>query len=313
MEKTIDLHTHSTYSDGSLSPTDLIDLACKANLSALALTDHDTIEGLAEAEAEADKQGIRFLPGLELSVRSETETHIVGLFIDRRNPVLTEALERARLFRTARSQKTAQKLRELGFDCSVDEAQALAGHANVGRGHFAKLMVMKGYAASINEAFRDFLAAGRPAYFGDQCFSDKEAISLIHAAGGIAIVAHLHLIRLPDDRLFAYLKELKEAGLDGIEGYYTDYSPEMERLYRGFAEKLGLLLSGGSDFHGAFKPHIALGKGLGGLSVPASLLPALEARAKAIRSASPVQGAKLNTEQEFTKPEQKIPNEAGAL
>lgn len=279
MEPFIDLHTHSYYSDGSLSPAELVRHAQEVGLSALALSDHDTTAGLPEALAEADRLSFHFIPGVELSVISATETHIVGLAIDPNSPSLQKALAVAQDFRRERNQTTAAKLAALGFDCPLAEAEALAGHGIVGRGHFAKLMVKKGYAASVPEAFEHYLASGRPAYTGEHPFTDREAIELIHSAGGVAILAHLHLIRLTDEALFSYLKKLKAFGLDGIEGYYTEYSEEMGIRYRGFAEKLALLLSGGSDFHGTIKPHIALGKGFGNLHVPASLLSPLCIRA----------------------------------
>lgn len=278
--KTIDLHTHSYYSDGTLSPADLMQAAKAAGLSAVALSDHDTTNGLDEAEAEARRIGLEFIPAVELSVISDTETHIVGLFIDRYEPTFQEALARSQQVRKERNRQTANALMALGFACPLEEAEALAGHGIVGRAHFAKLMVQKGYVSSVPEAFDRYLASGRPAYSGQHLFSDKQAIELIHRAHGVAILAHLHLIRLSDDALFSYLKRLKNCGLDGLEGYYTEYTDKMAATFRSFAQELGLILSGGSDFHGATKPQIAIGKGYGSLAVPYDLLQDLRSRAK---------------------------------
>ncbi len=284
MEDYIDLHTHSYKSDGADSPEQLIRKASAAGLRAVALTDHDTTDGIGEARLAAKACGIEFIPGIEISVISETETHIVGLYIDPSDEFLSSEIARSKIARKERNEETVRLLRSLGYDVSYEEAELLAGHGLVGRGHFANLLVSKGYCSSVKQAFADLLSCGKPAYSGNHCFTDREAIDIIHRAGGVAVLAHLHLIKLPDEKLYEYLKKLKGFGLDAIEGYYTDYTPEMEKTYRSFAASLGLILSGGSDYHGSMKPHISIGTGYGDLHVPYSLLGEIRKHARSVMS-----------------------------
>ena len=279
----IDLHTHSTASDGSLSPDALVRHAKEAGLSAIALSDHDTTAGLREAAATAKEIGIELLPAREFSVISDTETHIIGLMIDPENDALRDASARSQKQRIDRGYLTAEKLTALGMPVSFEEAEAIAGGDVIGRAHFAKVMVQKGYVSSIKEAFDKYLAAKKPAYVGGHVLTDREAIEIIHNAGGVAILCHPHLIKLSDSDLYNYMQKLVCYGLDAVEGYYTEFTPEMEKTFRYFAKKLGLLLSGGSDFHGANKPTIAIGKGYGNLAIPYTVLDALKARAKRYR------------------------------
>ena len=279
----IDLHTHSTASDGSLSPAALVRHAKEAGLSAIALSDHDTTAGLREAAATAQEIGIELLPALEFSVISDTETHIIGLMIDPEHDALRDAIARSQKQRIDRGYLTAEKLTALGMPVSFEEAEAIAGGDVIGRAHFAKVMVQKGYVSSIKEAFDKYLAAKKPAYVGGHVLTDREAIEIIHNAGGVAILCHPHLIKLSDSDLYNYMQKLVCYGLDAVEGYYTEFTPEMEKTFRYFAKKLGLLLSGGSDFHGANKPTIAIGKGYGNLAIPYTVLDALKARAKRYR------------------------------
>lgn len=279
MTKFIDLHTHSTASDGSLSPTELVLHANETGLSAIALSDHDTTAGLNEAAKTAKKVGIELIPAIEFSVESATETHIIGLLINPDSQDLQNAIQRSQKQRIERSLGTARKLTALGMPVSFEEVAAIAGGDVIGRAHFAKVLVQKGYVGSVKEAFDRYLASGKPAYVGGHVLTDREAIEIIHKAGGVSVLCHPHLIKLSDDALFTYMKTLKGYGLDAVEGYYTEFTPEMETTFRAFAQTLGLLLSGGSDFHGANKPTIAIGKGYGNLEIPYSLLDALKERA----------------------------------
>ncbi|MBR2986766.1 MAG: PHP domain-containing protein [Clostridia bacterium] len=276
----IDLHTHSKASDGSLTPRELVYHAKEAGLSAIALSDHDTTEGLPEAEKAASEVGIELIPAIEFSVISDTETHILGLFIEKSNQRLRDAIERSQIQRRDRAKITAQKLAALGFDCPCEEALDPKDGTVIGRAHFAKLMVKKGYVSSVKEAFDKYLASGKPAYVGGHVLTDREAIDIIHEAGGVAVLCHPHLIRLSDSDLYVYMQKLVCYGLDAVEGYYTEFTPEMQKTFRHFAKRLGLLLSGGSDFHGANKPTIRIGKGYGNLEIPYSILTALKERAK---------------------------------
>ncbi|HOP10164.1 MAG TPA: PHP domain-containing protein [Oscillospiraceae bacterium] len=268
----IDLHTHSTRSDGSMSPIELIDHAKKSGLEAISLTDHDTADGVKEAMTRGAEIGIEVVPGIELSAQSDTETHILGYFIDIDHPALKEALVKIKETRSIRSQRNCEKLRALGYDVSMEEAKQVAGGALVCRAHFARLLVDKGYMPSVKLAFDTLLANGKPAYDDTQYLTAAQAVGLINEIGGMAFLAHLHLTRKPDDVLEQFVIELKEAGLAGIEGYYTEYTPELQDKYQTMAKRLGLLISGGTDFHAAMKPHISIGVGLGNLNIPYSVL-----------------------------------------
>ena len=272
MERLIDLHTHSCHSDGSMTPKELIAHAKAEGISAIALSDHDCVSGVADAVREGERLGVEVIPAIELSVVSDTETHILGYFIDPEAPSIQGALGKIVEMREFRARTTCQKLNELGFSVTPDEVKRVAGGSLICRAHYARVLLDKGYVSSVKEAFDLYLANGRPAYCGRQAITAEEAIDIIHAAGGIAFVAHLHLIKLSDEALYAYLKELKQAGLDGIEGYYTDYTEEMHKKYCDMAKELQLQISGGTDFHAAMKPHIALGRGLGDLRIPYSVL-----------------------------------------
>lgn len=283
MTRRIDLHTHSLKSDGAQTPVDVVRTAYAAGLSAMALTDHDNIEGVSEAMAEGERLGIEVIPGVELSAQSDTELHILGYFIDIHNKRLNDAMAYALRVRDERQEETCRKLNEQGFQITMDELRQEAhGNPVLCRAHFAQIMVRKGYAQSVQQCFADYLSVGCYAYSNRQALTGPEAVSLIKEAGGIAVAAHLHLIKMEDEPLKEYLKTLIPYGLEGIEGYYTDYTPDMERRYRAMAKELGLTLSGGTDYHGANKPHITIGQGRGNLEIPYSVLDGLRERHKAI-------------------------------
>ena len=272
MEKLIDLHTHSRFSDGSMTPTELVTHAKESGIAAIALSDHDGVDGVREAMEVGARLGVEVIPAIEFSVVSDTETHILGYFINPDSPAIAEAMEKIYEAREYRADVTLAKLNELGFPITKEEVRAVAGGALICRAHYARVLQDKGLVGSVKEAFDTYLANGRPAYCGKQAITAEEAIDLIHRSGGIAFVAHLHLIRLSDEELYAFLGRLKAVGLDGIEGYYTEYTPEMQEKFRAMAEDLGLILSGGTDFHAAMKPHIAIGRGTGDLRIPYSVL-----------------------------------------
>ena len=281
--KTIDLHTHSLHSDGAQTPADVVKTAASAGLSAVALTDHDCITGVREAMEAGKAMGVEVIPGVELSAQSDTELHILGYFVDIDNKRLQDTMAYALQVRDERQEETCRKLNEQGFRITMEEARAEAhGNPVLCRAHFAQIMVRKGYAESVKDAFNRYLSVGCYAYSNRQALTGPEAVSLIHEAGGIAVAAHLHLIKMPDEPLKEYLKSLIPYGLDGIEGYYTDYTPDMEQRYRAMAKELGLVISGGTDYHGANKPHIAIGKGRGELEIPYSVLDGLRQRHREI-------------------------------
>ncbi len=272
MEKYIDLHTHSLKSDGSMTPAEVVREAKRAGLSAIALSDHDTVDGLPEAIEEGKKIGVEVVPAIEFSVQSKTETHILGYFIDYENPELKKTLKEVVDLRIERNHVTTQRLNELGFDITLEEVRALAPNNFVGRAHFARVLMDKGYTQSVKEGFDKYMSAGQYAYCEKQRLTAKDAVTLIKKCGGLSFVAHPHLIKISDEELVGFLKELKSYGLDGIEGYYTDYTPEMQEKFQAMAKKLGLMISGGTDFHAQMKPHISIGTGLGNMKIPYEVL-----------------------------------------
>lgn len=267
-ERVVDFHTHSTCSDGTMTPSQLVEHAKKSGLSAFALTDHDSVDGIDEAMRKAKEIGIEFVPGIEFSAADDTETHIVGLFIDPKNEVLLNTIKKLKGSRKRRMEEICEKLRTLGFDITHNEALELAGGNFVGRAHIAKLMVQKGYCETIKECFDKYIGLGKPAYAEKNELSAVEAVSSIRAAGGLSFLAHLNQTGYDIEKLEKLLLQLKEAGLNGIEGYYPEYTAEHISQYRALGEKLSLAFSGGSDFHGDMKPHISIGVGKGDLKIP---------------------------------------------
>lgn len=268
----IDLHTHSNKSDGSMTPTELVAHASARGLKAIALSDHDTSEGIDEALEAGKKYGVEVVPAIEFSVASDTETHILGFYIDYKSDLMKNVLESIFRVRRERIENTCKKLRALGFDVTMEEALKIAPTGIIGRAHFARIMMDKGYISSVREGFDKYLANGRPAYDGTQYLTAKQAVELINDLGGVSFVAHPHLIRLSDPDLRAFLTELKSYGLSGIEGYYNEYTPEMQTYFQNLASELGLAVSGGSDFHAKMKPHIEIGIGQGNMEIPYSVL-----------------------------------------
>lgn len=277
----IDLHTHSVCSDGSMTPGELVRHAKEQGLAAIALSDHDTADGVKDAMDEGKRLGVEVIPAIELSCQSAAETHILGYFIDPDSLPLRRKLTEIRRVREARVAENCAKLQRLGIAVSLEEVRKKARGGILCRAHIAKIMAEKGVVATPKEAFARYLDPGRPAHAQTQAISDEEAIALIREAGGDAYLAHLHLTGLTGDALDAFVRRLSEAGLTGLEGYYTDYTPSMTEEIRTLAEKYRLKLSGGTDFHGAFKPHIQLGRGLGNLAIPYAVLAEMKRRSGA--------------------------------
>ena len=281
-DRWIDLHTHSTASDGSLSPLQLVRYAAEKKLRALALTDHDCVDGLDEAAAEGDRLGIEVIPSVELSADHSGGTmHILGFFVDRRHDGFCGRLRRLQEARRERNPKIIQKLQAQDLKITYEEVVAASGGGQVGRPHFAKVLVQKGYVSSMQEAFERYLKKGAPGYVEKFRFSPKEAIAAIHEAGGVAVLAHpFTLYKEPSAALDPLLETLSQSGLDGMEVIYSTYSQDQTRYYQEMAEKYHLLPSGGSDFHGAHKPGIDLGVGQGRLKIPFELLEPLRKKAR---------------------------------
>ena len=277
----IDLHTHTTASDGSLSPEELVQLAKHQGVSALAVTDHDSVAGLHRAKAEGERLGIEIIPGIEIScLYGGIELHILGHFINAENPRLEAMLTTYLASRDERNPRIVERLRELGCDLSYEEVKAFAGPGTIGRPHIAQVLLRKGYVGSIAEAFDRYLADGGPAYVPRALPTPAEAIGLIRQIGGIPILAHpvyISRLREPIEQICA---TLKNAGLLGIESLYSTHTRQQTDRYLIIAREQGLLVTGGSDFHGDVKPDILVGTGFGNLEVQADLLEPMRALVK---------------------------------
>jgi predicted metal-dependent phosphoesterase TrpH len=284
----VDLQTHSTYSDGSLTPTELVKEASQKGIYAIALTDHDTIEGLPEFLEAGKVYGVKTVPGVEISVEAEMpptgHLHLLGLFVDYHNLSFKEKLEFLRTHRKIRAQKMAAKLNEMGIKISDEELQEIAGKTVIGRIHFARILKNKGIVNSLQEAFGQYIGKGKPAYVNKLKFKEKEAIQIIKDAGGLVILAHPHLMNYEKEtdleRKILYLKSL---GLDGIETFSTNLSETLSGHLLEFARKYHLAVSGGSDYHGVNKHGIALGTGNGNLNIPDSVYHDLYKRWRKLR------------------------------
>ena len=267
----IDLHVHSNKSDGSLTPTELVRHARQAGLEVIALTDHDTTAGLGEALAEGKKQGLEVIPGIELSMEMKGGTfHLLGFGI-KETKELHGALHRFIEGRFVRNRKILEKLSKLDMPIDHEELEAMVPGVTPGRPHIARLMLEKGYVDSYLEAFDKYLKKGAPAYQDRFRMNDREGISLIKDAGGIPVVAHPFSMKLEAGQLEEYVTTLKDHGLMGIEAYYTKHTEEQQNQYLKIAKKHGLLVTGGSDFHGVSKPRISIGVGYGELEIPYEL------------------------------------------
>lgn len=279
---TIDLHVHSTKSDGSYSPSDLVDYALSKGLKAFALTDHDTVSGIDEAISHAKGKGIEVIPGVELSTDyNGKDIHIVGLYIDRNNPTLLSKLEAFRLARDVRNEKMCEKLRAEGIDINPKVIQEAYGESVITRAHYAKYMYDKGYINNVKEAFERYIGDHAKCYVPKEKVTCQEGVKLILDAGGIPILAHPCLYHMSDSVLEGLVSTLKDAGLVGIEAIYSTYTLSEERQIKAIAKKFGLSISGGSDFHGASKPGLDIGTGYGKLEIPYNIL--LNLRKKLMR------------------------------
>lgn len=271
----IDLHTHSTCSDGTFTPTEVVKEAAKAGLRAIALTDHDTVDGLEEAVEAGKKYGLEVITGIEFSVASDTEMHLLGLNFSLNCPEIKNILDEMIIQRDLRNYKVIDLLAELGIHITIDDILAEATSKVTGRSQIAKAMLKKGYVSSIKEAFDKYLSFGKPAFVERSTLSPEKAIEIIKKSGGISSLAHLNQTGKSDEELYKILTNLKNAGLDAVEGYYTEYTEGMNLRYRKMAADIGLKLTGGSDFHGSNKDGYNIGTGKGNLRIPYELLKSL--------------------------------------
>jgi len=259
----VDLHIHTTASDGRLTPEEVVRIAAKQRLSVIAITDHDSLAGIEPAILAAESvPSLRVIPGLEINTDTPNdEVHILGYFIDYRNKGLNQTLQRLRNSREARARKIVAKLGELGIDIAWHRVLELAGGGSVGRPHIAQAMFERGYIPSFQEAFTKYIGRQGPAYVKRERLSPQEAAKLVVKAGGLPVLAHPANI----DDLEELLVELKQAGLVGLEAYYDGYHRKMIDGLVSLAAKHGLITSGGSDFHGLGGDNEAP---LGGIDVP---------------------------------------------
>ena len=281
-ERTADLHAHTTASDGDHSPSELVRHAHAQGLHTLAVTDHDTTAGVAEATQEAALLGIELIPGIELSAEfSGGQCHILGLLIDPDNAPLRSRLEHVIRNRNTRNARIIAKLRALGIEITLDEVTSEAGGTVVARPHFAKVLIRKGVVPDVKQAFNEYLDRGAKAYVERDRLTPEEAIGLIHGAGGLAILAHPNNMKRSPAETEAEILKLKRAGIDGIEARYNRHTPEDNAHYLELAGRHGLLTSGGSDFHGpTVKPTVYLGHVENGTPAPQSVVAALRAAAR---------------------------------
>jgi len=275
----IELHCHTTASDGTLTPAELVEVAASLGITHLAVTDHDTTAAIEEARRSCDEVGITLIPAVEVSASYQGRPiDLLGYGIDPRNPRLVSALAGMVKRRAARLGAILARLRSAGIDLEEEEVTQLAAGGVVGRPHIAQALVRRGVVSSVAEAFERYLARGRPGYVPKENFTPEEAIALITGAGGIACLAHPCYLKLDDDQFSSLLDRLIAAGLAGLEVYYSQHTAEDVERFGRFAARRGLLATGGSDFHGATKPHIRLGIGPLGEPLPDALAHQLLAR-----------------------------------
>lgn len=274
----IDLHVHTTASDGTLTPQEVVAYAKKENIEAIAITDHDTVAGIGAAILASETLGVKVIPGVEISVdHAGQEMHILGYFLHVNSPDLQQSLNELQRYREERNPKIVKKLQELGMKITLSEVMAEAGGQIVGRPHFAALLVKKGFVRDKQEAFDKYLASGRPGYVKKEKLLPQEGIQLILSAGGIPVLAHPKYLKEQGyAQLENLLVKLKGFGLMGIEAYYPHHDALDTAAYLKMAQKHSLLVTGGTDFHGGNKPEIELGIGTGELNVPFALVRNME-------------------------------------
>lgn len=283
----VDLHTHTSKSDGSFTPAQLVDYATEKGLAAVAITDHDTTDGLDEALSHAatlTRKGVpctEVIPGIEFSTKYEQkDVHIVGLCISYDAPSFQDKLNAFVNSRINRNHKMCENLQGAGIDITFDKLQAENPGAVITRAHYASYLLEHGYVKSRPDAFSQYLGDHTKYFVPREKVTPAQAVELILQAGGVPVLAHPTLYHMGTDRLCTLVASLKDAGLMGIEAFYSTYTPQDEREMRKIADKYDLLLSGGSDFHGANKPNLDLGTGYGRLFVPEELLDRIKNAAK---------------------------------
>jgi predicted metal-dependent phosphoesterase TrpH len=276
MSNMIDLHVHSTASDGSFTPERLVELASSMGMKAVALTDHDTLSGLEAAERRARELEILFIPGVEIEIDNQHgEFHMLGLRLGEDRSTLAKALAEVRRRRHDRNLRMIDKMRAAGFEVSMEELRKIAHGDIVSRAHFARLLMAKGLVSSVGQAFTRYLGKGKPFYEPRQSLGLTEAVSLIKGAGGKAVIAHPISLELRGPALRQFLHACRDVGVEGIEAYHPNHTPKEARAFARLAARVGFFATGGSDFHGESIPQRVLGRSSGGQEIPDKLLDAL--------------------------------------
>jgi hypothetical protein len=270
----IDLHIHSTASDGTFTPSEIVSHAIKLKLKAIAITDHDTLAGSSAALNSGIPAALEFLTGVEISAapppiyHQAGSFHLLGYSIHLADSELNQTLEVLQLARKNRNPAIINRLNELGISISLDEVREEAGDVQLGRPHIAQILIRKGVVSSIDEAFDQFLGTDKPAYVDKYRVQCSKAIGAILGAGGIPVLAHPGLLKYESEtQLDDLIDQLKQVGIQGVEVYYPGHSADQTRLFAELARRHDLLLTGGTDFHGSIHPDIEMGSGKGNLSV----------------------------------------------
>jgi predicted metal-dependent phosphoesterase TrpH len=256
---TADLHTHSTASDGEFSPSDLVRLAVSRRMKAVSLTDHDTLKGIPGALEEGERLGIRVIPGIEIGAGFEPgKLHILGFFPEYPAEMEKEldVMQQARVVRVPR---IIRKLNELGIMLTREDVVETAGDSQIGRPHIARALLKKGFVRTFDEAFDTYLRRGKKAYVPNEKVSWQDALRLIRLHGGLPVLAHPYTLNLSNEGLADLLREMKHAGLAGMEVFYPDHTPEQTAVYERLALRSGLLITGGTDFHGPLRNAVPVG------------------------------------------------------
>ncbi len=274
MEEYIDLHVHSNASDGTMTPEAVVKLAKEGGLSIIALTDHDTVDGIEEAVSAGKKYGVTVIPGIEISAEYKNgDLHILGLGIDYTNEIFKEKVAVCRDSRDNRNIKMIKKLNEQGFPITWDIMMDRFGANSITRAHFAKYLIDEGYVKDKDEAFAKYLNPGCPCYVSREKVSPKKAIEMILESGGHPVLAHPLLYKMNLEKIESVIVMLKGYGLEGIEALYSLNRPEDDVALMKIAKRHDLFITGGSDFHGSIKPDISLGTGKGNLHITKEICP----------------------------------------
>lgn len=269
---------HTLASDGSDTPVDVVRMAAELGLRAIAVTDHDTFAGLPEAIEAGARYGVEVVPGVELStIYDGVEVHVLGYYMDAGHPRLRAMMARATAERNARNETMVQRLHDAGYPVTMDALHAeFPGQTMLGRPHISEYLMRRGYVASVQDGMKNLLGRGKPFYVARYNIPLEESVETLRAAGGLPVVAHLFKYRYTPEQLTAMVDAATAAGAVGLEAMYTNYTPAQEQAVRVLAAERGLLCTGGTDYHGARKPDIALGRGFGNLRVPYALLEGLK-------------------------------------